>query len=75
MSKIYHIELKNKKPKDYYFGSKTSIFDVFTSNDIGIGLQDLWRTDLKETSNTLENDKCIIRLGLIHRRKTNRGKK
>lgn len=75
MTKIYHIELKSREPKDYYFGSKAGIFDVFSSKDIGINLQDLWNTNLEKEPYLYENSKCIIRLGNLHRKKTNRGKK
>lgn len=75
MSKIYHIELKEKKPKDHYFGSKTGVFDVFTQDDIGMSLQSLWNADLTKYPFCIENNKCIIRLGNLHRKKTNRGGK
>jgi len=75
MSKIYHVELKGKEPKDYYFGSKKAVFDQFTKSDIGLSLQELWNTDLEKYPYLYENDKCIIRLGNLHRKKTGRGKK
>lgn len=77
MSKIFHVELKNrpKEEKHYYFGSKTAIFDTFTKNDIGISKQQLWITDLTKFPYLYENNYCIIHLGVIQRIKTNRGKK
>lgn len=75
MTKIYHIELKNKEPKDHYFGSKVGVFDVFTPEDIGVSLQDLWGINFEKEPYLYENNKCVIRLGALHRKKTNRGKK
>lgn len=75
MNKIYHVEIKDKESKHNYFGSKKAIFDTFTKADIGLSLQDLWNTDLEKYPYLYENDKCVIRLGALHRKKTNRGKK
>lgn len=75
MNKIYHVEFKSKLPRHHYFGSKSGIFDVFSKDDIGITLQELWNTDFEKYPYFYENDKCIIRLGTLYRKKTNRGKK
>jgi hypothetical protein len=75
MNKIYHVEIKDKEPKHNYFGSKKAIFDTFTKADIGLSLQDLWNTDLEKYPYLYENDKCIIRQGVVRRTKTNRGRK
>lgn len=75
MSKLFHVELKDKEPKHYYFGSKTGIFDVFTKDDIGISKRCLWNTDLTKFPYLYENEKCIIRQNVLQRTKTKRGKK
>lgn len=55
----------------FYFGSKAAIYDWFTPADIGVSYSRLRAINLKEQ---YENDKCIIRLGELHRVSTNRGK-
>lgn len=76
MSKIYHVELF--EPYDgqqhFYFGSQSAIFDVLTTEIVGIAFRSL-SNHHNLTEAPYRNKKCIIRLGTLCRKKTNRGKK
>ena len=73
--KVYHIELKNQ-PEPYkhqYFGSKASIYEWLTPEDIGITYKTL-RAKGDLTNRPYENGKCIIRQGELRRKESNRCK-
>ena len=73
--KVYHIELKREAEqyRHHYFGSKASIYEWFTPNDLGISYKTL-RAKGDLSSHPYENDKCIIRQATLHRKQSNRGK-
>ena len=74
-SKVIHVELLTTRhdKQHYYFGSKSAIYDKFTSKDIGISLESLWNIDLEHDE--YNNNLCIIRTGILRRKDTNRGAK
>lgn len=72
--KVYHIELK-KEAEPYrhqYFGSKASIYEWLTEEDLGITYKTL-RAKGDLSSRPYENSKCIIRQGTVNRKHGNRG--
>ena len=72
MRKVYHIEKKGEQSEHHYFGSQMAIFDRFTPDELGIGYKALSNHyDLEKAP--YENKKFIIRKGLLHSKKTNRG--
>lgn len=76
MNKVYHVELKQpikKLQKHSYYGSLSAIFDSFTPEHLGVKLTSLW-SNHDFDKEPYENDICIIRLGELKRKKTNRGK-
>lgn len=76
MNKIYHVEFKHPKAgrkTHHYFGSKAAIYEVFGKEDLGIMYKSLLNNKITEDS-PFENSKCIIRLGVLHRKETNRMK-
>lgn len=72
--KVYHLELK--EPIDgkvhFYFGSQIAIYDTFTPEQLGISYNVL-KDRYTLSDQPYENKKCIIRLGYLVTRKTNRG--
>ncbi len=73
--KVYHIELKREAEplRHHYFGSKASIYEWFTASDLGITYKTLrGKGDL--AGKPYENDKCIIRQGVLRRKPSERGK-
>lgn len=76
MSKIYHIQFREpvRGKTDYYFGSLSAIYDVFTEEDIGCGVRRLWNLKIDE-DNPYEGRKCTIKVGELIRKSTNRGRK
>jgi predicted membrane protein len=76
--KVYHVEFSKpvKGKKHHYFGSQAAIYDVFSSEEIGISLDSL-RThiDLSIEPYVNRDKSCTIYLGKMIRKQTNRGKK
>lgn len=74
MSKIYHVEMKESVgvQKHFYFGSQAAIYDVLSPAQLGISYKALTnKYNLLEKP--YENKKCIIRMGELIRKKTERG--
>lgn len=71
MRKVYHVELKENSDH-YYFGSQVAIFDTLTPEQLGISYNVL-KDRYTLSDQPYENKKCIIRLGYLVTRKTNRG--
>ena len=73
MSKVYHVEMKEPMngERHFYFGSQVAIYDVFSVEQVGISYKSLRGYNI--TKQPYENKKCIIRLGKLHRKHTNRG--
>lgn len=64
-----------KEPIDgkrhFYFGSQSAIYDVFSTSQVGISYMALTnKYNLSEKP--YENKKCIIRMGELIRKKTER---
>lgn len=74
-TKIYHVELKREADpyRHQYYGSKASIFEWLTPEDLGITYKTL-RTKGDLSKKPYENSKCIIRRGTFQRKQSNRGK-
>lgn len=66
---IYHIRFKSGG--DHYFGSIAAIYDLFKTDAIGISQQGLYDFGITE-SHPYENKICMIKKGLIRRKKGNR---
>ena len=76
-NKIYHVEFKMPKAgrrTHHYFGSKAAIYEVFGKEDLGIMYRALLNRRIDEDT-PFENSRCIIRLGELHRKETNRMRK
>lgn len=75
MSKVYHVEMKEPidGKKHFYFGSQIAIFEVLTVKQVGISYKAL-SNNYRLLHEPYENKKCIIRLGTLVRKKTERGK-
>ncbi len=71
--KIIHIELivPYKGEIHWYFGSKSAVYDIFTSEQIGIKKESLWNVNLEDIP--YKNKFCTIRLGRLRRKSTLRG--
>jgi len=76
MSKIYRVKLKQPIDDkiDYYFGSLSAIYDVFSVEQIGCTVGHLWNIKVSN-GERYENDKCTITQETLIRKTTNRGKK
>lgn len=59
--------------RHFYFGSQAAIYEVFSTSQIGITYKSLTNNNLSKK--TYENKKCIIRMGELIRKKTERGPK
>lgn len=74
MSKVYHVEMKEpvNGERHFYFGSQVAIYDVFSAEQVGISYKALTnKYNLSEKP--YENKRCIIRMGKLVRKKTERG--
>lgn len=76
MGKIYCIRFKEPVNGEFnfHFGSLAAIYEVFTADQIGCSLQNLWNYKLSE-SKPYKSKKCTIFKGELIRKTTNRGKK
>lgn len=57
--------------RHFYFGSIAAIFDELSEEQIGIKKESLWNVDLSRVE--YQNKYCIIRMGVLIRKKTFRG--
>ena len=64
--KVIHVELKvpGNGPKHFYFGSKKAVYDVLSSEVVGITYRTLLNC-VKLSNGPYENKKCIIRQGIL----------
>jgi len=65
---VYHLHIKDESlaKRDYYFGSISAIYEVFTIKQIGIQASSLYNLKLNEKSNPIyENAKCIIKKDIL----------
>lgn len=67
-TKIYHVHIGNGH---HYFGSVAAIFDTFSPSELGVSKSRLYAYGITE-SKPYRNKKCVVRKGIIHRKKTGR---
>ena len=75
-NKIYHVhfyEPVNDK-YDYYFGSLSAVYTVFTTEQIGCGLTSLWSNAKITETTPYVGRRCTIACGEIIRKTSNRGR-
>lgn len=68
--KVIHLELGGKH---YYYGSIASLFDEFSDEILGFSHFKV-KNNLGKLG-VMQNDKCIIRQGILRAKSGNRGKK
>lgn len=68
---VIHLEINGEH---HYFGSIASIYDYFTSQDVGVVYGTLRNYGLSP-EHPYQNKKCIIRKGILHQKAGGRGKK
>ena len=78
---IFHVEFSdnclhpskdNIDGKHFYFGSIAAIFDIFTTDDIGVSNKYLYYVNIVP-GNPYVNKYVTIRKGPFYRKKSNRG--
>ena len=57
--RIYEVTIKNTGEKGYYSSLK-AIYEDFTKQDIGCGVQNLYNARVRENG-TFENKRCVIK--------------
>ena len=65
---VYHVHFFDEEmPKqDYFFGSISAIYEVFTIKQIGIQASSLYNFKLDENTNPVyQNNKCRIRKDIV----------
>jgi len=65
---VYHVHFFDNKmlKQDYYFGSISAIFEVFTIKQIGIQASSLYNFRLNEIKNPIyQNNICRIRKDIV----------
>lgn len=66
---IYHVSFGDDE--HYYYGSLAAVFDHFTPSQLGVSLARLYDVAITPDK-PYRNDKCIIRKGILQRKKGNR---
>lgn len=66
---IYHVSFGDDE--NFYFGSLAAVCDRFTPSELGVSLARLYDVAITPEK-PYRNDKCIIRKGILQRKKTNR---
>lgn len=66
---IYHVSFGDDE--NFYFGSLAAVYDRFTPSALGVSLARLYDVAITPEK-PYRNDKCIIRKGILQRKKTNR---
>jgi hypothetical protein len=65
---VYHLHFFDEKmtKQDYYFGSISAIYEVFTIKQIGIQASSLYNFKLDENNKPVyQNNKCRIRKDIL----------
>ena len=72
--KVIHVELNNPYADKchWYFGSITAIYDTLPIDVVGIAHTSLWNVLAK--NGEYKTKTATIRIGVLHSKKTNRGK-
>lgn len=68
---ILHLYLK-KEDKNLYFGSRAAIFELYTTDQLGVAYNTLRSRRLPSEKEVFENDICIIRRGKIIKKRKNK---
>lgn len=68
---IFHVEF-NSNGSHFYFGSIAAIFDIFTTEEIGVTKKYLYYVNIAPR-NPYTNKYVTIRKGPFYRKKSNRG--
>jgi len=71
--KVYHVEFKGTG-RHFYMGSVAAIFDHFTEQEIGTGINTIWY-DHDFNLGPYQNERVIIRFGYLIAKEGKRGKK
>ncbi|MFA5849949.1 MAG: hypothetical protein WC833_08700 [Bacteroidales bacterium] len=71
MSKIYRVSFG--EGQDKYFGSLSAIYDVFTPEQIGCKVENLWNIGVS-SGTPYNGNKCTITLEKLIRKQTKRGR-
>lgn len=66
---VYHVSFGDDE--NYYFGSLAAVCSHFTHSEMGVSLARLYDFGIKP-DRPFRNGKCIIRKGILLRKKTNR---
>ena len=66
---IFHVQFGDDD--NHYFGSIAAIFDHFTPERMGVSKSRLWAYRITPEK-PYRNNTCIIRKGMMHRKKGNR---
>lgn len=69
-STIYHLEYKGRH---YYYGSIASIYEDFSREELGVSIHTLWEYKITEDRPYLGKE-CLIRKGLVRRKKQQKNK-
>lgn len=64
---IIHLYLK-ETGENRYFGSPSAMYELFSKEDLGISRQSLLNYYCLSKKNIYENNKCVIRKGVIERK-------
>ena len=65
---VYHVHFfdEEMQKQDFYFGSISAIYEVFTIKQIGIQASSLYNFKLDEINNPVyQNQKCRIRKDIV----------
>ena len=65
---VYHVHFfdEEMQKQDFYFGSISAIYEVFTIKQIGIQASSLYNFKLDENTNPVyQNNKCRIRKDIV----------
>ena len=65
---VYHVHFFDEEmlKQDFYFGSISAIYEVFTIKQIGIQASSLYNFKLDENTNPVyQNNKCRIRKDIV----------
>lgn len=75
-STFYHVRFREAPDSsgnlDFYFGSLAAIYDVFTPEQVGSKIENLWNKNLSD-GGSWSGSKCSVSRCTLIRKKTNRG--
>lgn len=71
--KVIHVYIIDQD-KHYYFGSMKAIYNTLDVDDVGLQYQSLINFFVTSNVDVYENNKCIIRRGVLTTQPTQRGR-